>query len=109
MQIQQKAINAGEKIDLINHLEIEHIANRCWSFGQARSTAHTVCDNAEEDEESAYSGNKAKTTRILCMKFDHGTYRKHVGYQYIDLESSQILWGVFFFITTAETVLQKVP
>jgi hypothetical protein len=57
-------INAGEKLDLMHHLESEHIANICWSFGQARSTAHTICDNAEENKESAYLGNKAKTTRI---------------------------------------------
>lgn len=64
MQIQQKAVNAGEKLDLINHLENEHIANICWSIGQARSTAHTIHDNAEEDKASAYSGNKMKTVRI---------------------------------------------
>lgn len=81
LQIQWKAINAGEKLDLINHLENEHIPNICWSFGQARSTGHAICDNAEEDKESAYSGNKVKTIRISYtwnLSLEH--YGKHVGY-----------------------------
>lgn len=52
------------EIDLIKHLESEHIANICWSIDQARSTAHAIHDNAEEDKASAYSGNKVKTIRI---------------------------------------------
>ena len=80
MHIHQKAVNGGEKLDLINHLEVEHIANICWSFGQARSTAYTICDNAEEAKESAYSGNKTEDYKnFLYMKFDRGTYGKHVG------------------------------
>jgi len=64
MQIKWNAVNHREKLELINHLENEHIANICWSIGQAWSTAHTIHDNAEEDKASAYSGNKVKTIRI---------------------------------------------